>query len=178
MILREASEEEAQRLREKWAAETKLNVGPEGVEDTKLKTNFFDEMISEEADSALAASLRASQEAAITRSRVLKSAERELAKHFAKLIEKDIAIVRDGALVLDKYSVSMSDGNFELSVNGQPVTKFSANGDAIRSLAKEIAKNPQPKPAVEPITAISVEQRLRGVIKGYIAAYEELKASQ
>lgn len=178
LIFNAASESEKAELRKKW-------FGPVSGGTSRIKGNtmnsFFIEAIDDEREILQAAAHTAQQTAEQSRNKMIKANERELAKQFAKLIDGNVARVLNGELVFELpnsnyfYAVTMDAGNFLLSVDNTPVEKFSANGDAIRSLAKVLAKNPQPKPAVAPVAEITTEQRLRDAIRNFVSAFEELK---
>ena len=146
-----------------------------------VKTNFFLEIIEEERENAATEESTARASAETTRLKNIRSNEKTLAGHFGKLIEKELAYITDGELFLESgeltgniYSVVMADSNFQLKINGSPFEKFAHNGDAIRALAKILAKNPQPKPPVV-FTEVTAEQRMRDAIKSYLTALDELK---
>lgn len=178
-------------LRARWMSESTDPMRGGSISNLKkgetmqaTKTNFFLDMISEERESAAAVASAAQSAAETTRIKNVKANEKTLASHFGKLIEKELAFIKSGVLHIEAmfpnphgivYSVVVADGNFMLNVNGTPFEKFASNGDSIRSLAKLLAKDPQPKPASAPVAEITGEQRLRDTIKRFVAAFDELK---
>jgi hypothetical protein len=181
LIYNEATESEKAELRKKW-------LGPESGGTSILKggemntaTSFFIEAIDEEKERLDEAARTQAQTAEQARTRLVKSNERELSKQFAKLIDGNVARVLNGELVFQLpnsnyfYAVTMDAGNFLLSVDSTPVEKFAGNGDAVRALAKILARNPQRKPSVPPVVEITTEQRLRSAIRNFVSAFEELK---
>lgn len=153
------------------------------LKESEMNTaaSFFIEAIDEEREALEEAARTQAQTAEQTRTRVVKSNERELSKQFAKLIDGNVARVLNGELVFQLpnskyfYSVTMDAGNFLLSVDKTPVEKFAGNGDAVRALAKILARNPQPKPPLAPVSEVTAETKLRDIIKRFVSAFEELK---
>lgn len=190
LIFNEATESEKIELRKKWLPEpliagtTRLGVASIAKGANKVDTaasSFFIEMIDEEIEKNEEAAAKARRETEESRSRVIKADERELSKHFAKLIENKIARVSNGELAFELpnskylYSVRMDKGNLLLNVDSTPVERSQVNGDAIRTLAKLLAKNPQPKQTSVPAAEPTAEQRLRSAIKNFVVAFEELR---
>jgi hypothetical protein len=185
LIFDAATESERAELRKKWLIEPLLRTRVGGINSMKGSemnaTSFFIEAIDEEREALEDAARSAQQAAEQTRMKLIKANEKELAKQFAKLIDGNVARVMNGEMVFELpnsnyfYSVSLDNGNYLLSVDSTPVEKFAGNGDAVRALAKVLAKNPQPKPPVTPFAQPTTEERLRASIKNFVAALEELR---
>lgn len=185
LILSQLPDDEAAELRARWRSDSidPMRGGSISICEDKMSTGtkFFIEQIDEECENIERAAVTARTTAESTKATALKSAEKSLALQFAKLLDKEVAIIREGELRFAlptsdySYSVSCVDGQFMLNVNGTPFEKFASNGDAIRSLAKILAKNPQPKPIVAPVAEVSAETKLRESIKRFVSAFEELK---
>jgi hypothetical protein len=179
LIYSSATESEKVELRRKWLKDP--NQGGTLISKGNVMNSFFIELVDEERESLEEAARTQRQSAEQTRTRLVKSNERELSKQFAKLIDGNVARVLNGELVFELpnsnyfYAVSMDSGNFLLSVDNTPVEKFAGNGDAVRSLAKVLARNPQPKPAIAPVSEVTAETKLRDIIKRFVSAFEELK---
>ena len=182
LIFNEASETEKVELRRKWLQDP--TQGGVISKEQSVTDSFFIELIDDEREAIEEAAKKVCEATESARLMKLKADEKELSRKFAKLISGNIARVLNGELVFELpdsnyfYSVTLENGQFLLSVNNTPVERFQGNGDEIKSLAKLLAKNPQPKPAVAQVTEITTEQRLRSGIKKYIAALEELKSLQ
>jgi hypothetical protein len=184
LIYSEASEGEKAELRKKWLEEPLLNSRTRSgvVDSTKgiEMDTFFLDLIDDEKEALDRAAHVARQAAEDAKAERLRSDTKELSRKFAKLITAKFARVADGALVFELpnskyfYSVTLENQQFLLSVDSTPVEKFAGNGDEIRALAKVLAKNPQPKPAVAQVE-ITTEQRQRTAIKNFVAAFEELR---
>ena len=183
LIYSEASESERAELRKKW-------LGPESggtsiLKDKKVSTvtdSFFIELIDDEREAIEEAAKTAREATESARTTRIKADEKELSRKFGKLISGNIARVLNGALVFELpnsqyfYSVTLENGQFLLSVDSTPVERFQGNGDEIKTLAKILAKNPQPKPAIAQVAEITAEMRLRNGIRKYIASLDELKS--
>jgi hypothetical protein len=190
LIYNEASDSEKVELRRKWLNEPLVaGTTRRGVEQISKGANtvntfadtFFIELIDDEREALESAAQRAKAATEETRATRLKSDEKELSRKFSKLISGNIARVLNGELLFQLpnseyfYSVSLDNGQFLLSVDNTPVERFAGAGDEIKTLAKLLAKNPQPKPAITPAAEPTPEQRLRSTIKNFVAAFEDLR---
>jgi hypothetical protein len=155
MILASLPPEEADALRAKWAAESKLSKseekpmsqsGPVGV------ANFLSELVAEQVELNESAARKAKADADESERTRVKALNTELKRHFGKLLDKGIGKLEGGEFRFSHsgtaYRVSMSEGAFLLTPDLKPNTvnfgwktlKFGADGDAVTSLAKVLAK--------------------------------------
>jgi hypothetical protein len=140
-----ANSDNAGELRARWAAEQQsAQPRKESIPVNTATSNYLNELVAEQIE-AIDTAARAAKSAADDAERArVKSLNADMKKHFAKLIDKSAATVSGGELYFDfngeQYLVCLKNGSFSLQQGATVITTFNADGDAIQSLAKVLAK--------------------------------------
>jgi hypothetical protein len=192
MLLMHSSPEDADLLRQKWAAEQNRIFDPtqefkkvSAPMTTATSTNYLDKLVSKRIEAIKTERERIADEAAKARNRAIELAEQELERKFADFIRREIGTVSDGALHFqysgESYSVALTGGAYVLSGATIRDTKIEGpSGNIEENLVNTSANLKLSDRASQPVApVVTPEQieldRLRGVSKRYVSALDELK---